>query len=86
VELGYPDLVAKTWFSLSGPAGLPRPIVDKLNAAVNKAITVPEVQQHLKTEMVETQAMTPQQITTFMQAEIDKWSPLGGRISEQAKK
>jgi tripartite-type tricarboxylate transporter receptor subunit TctC len=86
VELGYPDLVAKTWFSLSGPAGLPRDIVDKLNAAVNKAITIPEVHKHLKNEMVETQAMTPEQITAFMQAEINKWSPLGRRISEQAKK
>jgi tripartite-type tricarboxylate transporter receptor subunit TctC len=86
VELGYPDLVAKTWFSLSGPAGLPRDIVDKLNAAVNKAITIPEVHQHLKNEMVETQAMTPEQITAFMQSELNKWSPLGRRISEQAKK
>ena len=85
VELGYPDLVAKTWFSLSGPAGLPRQIVERLNAAVNKAIAVPDVHKHLKNEMVETQAMTPEQITAFMQAEINKWSPLGRRISEQAK-
>jgi hypothetical protein len=35
---------------------------------------------------VETQAMTPEQITAFMQAELDKWRPLGRRISEQAKK
>ena len=38
---------ATTWYSLSGPAGLPRDIVDKLNAAVNKAMALPEVQKHL---------------------------------------
>ena len=47
VELGYPELVVTTWYSLSGPAGLPRDIVDKLNAAVNKAMELPEVQKHL---------------------------------------
>ena len=33
-EQGYPDLVASTWFALSGPANLPRDIVDRLNAEV----------------------------------------------------
>ena len=60
VELGYPGLIVRTWYSLSGPAGLPRDIVAKLNAAVNKAMELPEVQKHLKTEMVQTEAMTPE--------------------------
>ncbi len=58
VELGYPELVVTTWYSLSGPAGLPRDIVQKLNAAVNKAMDLPEVKKHLETEMVQTRAMT----------------------------
>ncbi len=36
-ELGYRDLVATTWFSLSGPPGLPQPIVMLLNAEVRRA-------------------------------------------------
>src|SRR6185295_4999750 len=59
VELGYPGLVVTTWYALAGPAGLPRDIVGKLNAAVNKAMQEPEVQKHLKTGMVQTKAMTP---------------------------
>jgi tripartite-type tricarboxylate transporter receptor subunit TctC len=86
VELGYPDLVVRTWYSLSGPAKLPRDIVDKLNAAVNKALDVAEVQNRLKAEMVQTQAMTPEQITAFMQREVDRWAPTARRIAEQAKK
>jgi tripartite-type tricarboxylate transporter receptor subunit TctC len=86
VELGYPGLIVRTWYSLSGPAGLPRDIVNKLNAAVNKAMELPEVQKHLKTEMVQTQAMTPEQTTAFMQHEIDQWAPTARRIAAQAQK
>ena len=38
-EQGYPDLVSYTWFALSGPANLPRDIVDRLNAEVAAATT-----------------------------------------------
>jgi tripartite-type tricarboxylate transporter receptor subunit TctC len=83
VESGYPDLVTTTWYSLSGPAGLPRDIVDKLNAAVNKAMEQPEVRKHLENEMVQTKAMTPEQITAYMQSETDKWAPVARRIAAQ---
>jgi tripartite-type tricarboxylate transporter receptor subunit TctC len=82
VEQGYPELIVRTWYSLSGPVGLPRDIVDKLNAAVNKAIDSPEVQKHLAAEMVQTQAMTPAQITAYMQNQVSQWAPTARRISE----
>jgi tripartite-type tricarboxylate transporter receptor subunit TctC len=81
VELGYPELVVTTWYSLAGPAGLPHDIVDKLNTAVNKAINLPEVQKHLHTGMVQTHAMTPAEMTAFMQAEVTKWAPVAKRIA-----
>jgi tripartite-type tricarboxylate transporter receptor subunit TctC len=83
VELGFPELVVTTWYSLAGPAGLPRDIVQKLNAAVNKAMEVPEVRKHLETEMVQTRAMTPEQMTAFMQSEINQWAPTARRVAEQ---
>jgi tripartite-type tricarboxylate transporter receptor subunit TctC len=82
VELGYPGLIVRTWYSLSGPAGLPRDIVTKLNAAVNKAMGLPEVQKHLATEMVQTEVMTPEQVTAFMQREVNQWAPTARRIAE----
>jgi tripartite-type tricarboxylate transporter receptor subunit TctC len=83
VELGYPELVVTTWYSLAGPAGLPREIVQKLNAAVNKAMDVPEVKKHLETEMVQTKAMTPDEMTAFMQREVAQWAPTARRVAEQ---
>jgi tripartite-type tricarboxylate transporter receptor subunit TctC len=81
VELGYRDLVVTTWYSLAGPAGLPRDIVDRLNAAVNKAMDVPEVRKHLENEMVQTRAMTPAEATEFMQTEVNKWAPVARRVA-----
>jgi tripartite-type tricarboxylate transporter receptor subunit TctC len=82
VELGYPELVVTTWYSLAGPAGLPRDIVDKLNAAVNKAMDLPEVRKHLENEMVQTKAMSPDEATKFMQTEVNQWAPVARRIVE----
>jgi len=47
-EMGYPDLVATVWFSLSGPANLPGDIVNRLNASVNKALHEADIKQNLE--------------------------------------
>ena len=75
VELGYPELVVTTWYSLSGPAGLPKDIIDRLNRAVNIAMGVPKVREHLAQETVETKPMSPDEMTRFMKGEVDKWVP-----------
>jgi tripartite-type tricarboxylate transporter receptor subunit TctC len=75
-ELGYPDMVATTWFSLSGPKGLPADTVKKVNAAVDKAKDSPEVQKRLATEAMETEKMSPEDFTKFMASELAKWGPV----------
>ena len=75
-ELGYPDMVATTWFSLSGPKGLPDDIVKKVNAAVDKAKDSPDVQKRLALEAMETEKMSPEEFTKFVAAELAKWGPV----------
>ncbi len=75
-ELGYPDFVATTWFSLSGPAGLPADIVDKINREVVKAMDRPQVKKQIEQDAIETRAMTAAEVTQFSQREIDRWTPL----------
>jgi tripartite-type tricarboxylate transporter receptor subunit TctC len=75
-ELGYPDLVATTWFSLSGPKAMPADIVKKINAAVEKAKDSPEVQKRLATEAMETEKMSPEEFTKFVAEELGKWGPV----------
>jgi len=47
VELGQPKLVFENFFGLTGPARMPAGLVDRLNAACNEAMALPEVQKKL---------------------------------------
>jgi tripartite-type tricarboxylate transporter receptor subunit TctC len=75
-ELGYGDFVATTWFSLSGPAGLPADIVERINHAVVAAMERPQVKRQIEQDAIETRPMTAAEVTQFSQREIDRWTPL----------
>src|SRR5262245_17264329 len=75
-ELGFPDLVATTWFSLSGPPRLPPAIVERLNQEVLKALDLPEVRARLDQEGIESERMDGATFTTFVEAEIARWAPV----------
>lgn len=74
-ELGY-DVVASTWFSLSGPAGLPPDVTRRLNAAVNKIVQMPDIRRRLEQDAMEPKAMSPEELTKFTEQEIARWTPI----------
>lgn len=61
-ELGYPQLTATYWIALLAPAGSPRPMIEKLNAAANKALSQPEVQDRLAREGLRPGAGGPEEL------------------------
>ena len=75
-EIGFPDLVAVTWFSLSGPAGVPADIVTRLNTEVRRALQAPEVREKLRPEGIEPGTLTPKEFTDFVAAEYKRWAPV----------
>lgn len=75
-EAGYPELLATVWFSLSGPAGLPPPIVSKLNAEVRDILQLPDVRRRLESDGVEPNDLDAAAFTAFVRAEIARWTPL----------
>jgi tripartite-type tricarboxylate transporter receptor subunit TctC len=79
-ELGYPELVATTWFALSGPAGLPPDIVARINHEVVNAMDRPQMRKLMEQDAIETKAMSPAEVTQYFQSEIDKWQPIIARI------
>ena len=81
-ELGYDELVATTWFGLSGPAGVPNDIVHRLNRAVIEVLALPEVRKRLERDAIETQPMSAEEFTAFIASEIAKWAPLAKRIGQ----
>ncbi len=83
-EQGYPELVATTWFALSGPAKLPADIVQRLNAETNRALQAPDIRQRFERDGIETEAMHPAAFTAFVQAEIARWTPIVRASGAQA--
>lgn len=75
-ELGYPELVCTTWFSLSGPPGIPAAIVEKLNREVVKAMQSAPVQKRLALDQILTEPMDPAQFTKFVADEVARWRPI----------
>lgn len=75
-ELGHPELTAVIWFSLSGPAGMPQDIVQRLNTEVRRILQLPEVRQRLRSEGIEPGNLDPKAFTAFVAAELKRWAPV----------
>ena len=75
-EMGYPDLVATVWFSLSGPAGLPADTVERLNAGVRQAFALPEVRERLKPEGILPNRLDAREFSAFVAEELKRWEPV----------
>jgi len=76
-EQGLPGFECYTWNALLAPARTPKPIVDKLNAAINKALADPAVSTALEKAGIDpTPGSTPETTAEFVKTELAKWSPI----------
>jgi tripartite-type tricarboxylate transporter receptor subunit TctC len=74
-KLGFPFNVS-TWNMIFAPAGTPRPIVDKLNAAINEAIRNPELVEKAKPLEIEFVQSTPASAKAFYERQMAFWVPI----------
>jgi len=65
-----------SWTGIAGPANLPKPIVDRLNAEVRKALAVPDVKQKLQAMGGDPRATTPDEMKALVQRQYDTWKKL----------
>jgi len=74
-ENGLPGFQATAWFGLFGPAGIRHDVVMKIDAEVIRIFNDPAFRAHfLDPQMFESMAGPPDEFTTFIKAERDKWS------------
>src|SRR5688572_3420685 len=72
-ELGQKKLVAENFLGISGPAGLPKAVIDRLSAATRKSLANPTVAQRLADLGVQGRDMTPEQFTAFVANQVKEW-------------
>ena len=75
-ESGLPGFESVLHYGLLGPTGMPRPIVDKLNAAMKQVATTDDVKKRINNEGGDPLTSTPEEYAADIAAEYDKWGVL----------
>jgi tripartite-type tricarboxylate transporter receptor subunit TctC len=78
-EAGLPGFQAVAWNALFAPKGTPKPALEKLTAALGKALDDPSVRKRLLdlgSEIPEGQARSPETLAALVKSEIAKWTPI----------
>jgi tripartite-type tricarboxylate transporter receptor subunit TctC len=78
-EAGVPGYEANNWWGMLAPAGTPPAIVEKLNAAVSKALDAPELQKEFAAQGATVVKMTPAEFGKYIDSETEKW----GRVVKE---
>ncbi len=76
-EGGYPSLIALNWVGISGPAGLPPAVVERLNAETLAGLRTEIVQRRLLEHAISPTPLGPVEFTAFAQRDVDQ---IGGMI------
>jgi tripartite-type tricarboxylate transporter receptor subunit TctC len=72
-ELGIRGMEISLWYGLLGPAGLPQPIVQRLNTELVKILKTPEIAESFAKQGAVPMGGSPQDFAAFMRSESDRW-------------
>lgn len=73
-EAGVPGYEATIWLGLMAPAGTPKPVIDKLNSAVNAMVKRPDIVKLWTEQGAVPISMTPEEFDNFLRGDIAKWA------------
>lgn len=74
IEAGIPGYEATIWLGLMAPAGTPKPVIDKLNAAITAMVKRPDIVKLWIEQGAMPMSMTPEQFDKFLRGDIEKWA------------
>ncbi|MFJ1302071.1 Bug family tripartite tricarboxylate transporter substrate binding protein [Pseudomonadota bacterium AL_CKDN230030165-1A_HGKHYDSX7] len=75
-ESGFEKFDVSSWFGMIAPAGTPPEVIEKLNAAMNKALDKPEVIKAYESLGAVGQKTTPAEFGAFIKSEVEGWAPV----------
>jgi tripartite-type tricarboxylate transporter receptor subunit TctC len=79
-EAGVPGYEFNTWYGIEAPAGTPRPIIDRINADVVRAMQSPDVRTRLVAQGLEPLGSTPEEFRALIASEVAKWTQVARTI------
>ena len=80
-ELGYPSVVGETWYAVFAPAGTPKPIVDKLNAALRKVTTSPSFIESMRKLGNDAKTSSPAELRELTVKQSKSWGDMIRRVN-----
>jgi len=75
-ESGVPGYDMSPWIGVFAPAGTPKPVIDKLNSEINKALAVPDVIKNLENQALDPSPSTVDQFNATLKADYEKYGKL----------
>ncbi len=75
-EAGVPGYEMSPWIAAFAPAGTPRPIIDKLNSEINRALKLPDVAQNLSAQALDPWPSTPEEFGARLKTDYEKYGQL----------
>jgi tripartite-type tricarboxylate transporter receptor subunit TctC len=75
-EAGYPGIEGGLWFGISGPAGIPRDIADRISREIFAAVAIAEVKDRFASQGAFVSPLGPRDYTEFIRKEMSKWGPV----------
>jgi len=75
-ESGVPDYEVLAWYNMFAPAGTPRPVVERLNSEINKALEHPETRERMRLLGVTPVGGSPEALAKYLRYEMDRWAKL----------
>ncbi|MDM0040255.1 tripartite tricarboxylate transporter substrate binding protein [Variovorax sp. J22G21] len=75
-EQGYPNFEAVAFIGMMAPAATPKPIVDKINADLQKVLAMPDIKDKLAAQGFTAEWMKPADFGSYLQKEVPKWGAI----------
>jgi tripartite-type tricarboxylate transporter receptor subunit TctC len=75
-EIGIHDVEVNSWWGFVGPAGMPKPLVDSLNAEIRRALADPDIRATMAQWGIELTPGTPEAFARYIAAENQRWKSL----------
>jgi tripartite-type tricarboxylate transporter receptor subunit TctC len=82
-EIGVPGMDYEQWFGIMGPAGMPKPVVDRLGAAMAQVLQMPDIRERLVGMAMDVAPPGPEEMKRKVEADWARWAKLAQEMNIQ---